>query len=526
MFGNIALLIAAYTTTKAVRDAVFLSRFDLVELSYLMMAVALVAGLVVGVYTRVTARLRRDRAVLASHVVVAVSLIGLAHGLSAGSRGLAWALYFWSSLFGLVLVAQSWLLANDLFDAREAKRLFSVIGAGGILGGVLGGALPGWLAERVGAAHLLYVVAGELVAAALLACLAWRRRPSDLRLTEAPEPPRFTDGLSALRRHPYLRLIAAMMACMTLCSTLVQWQSKGLVRLHFGGDQDRMTAFFGAVAAALSLASFALQLFGTPRLLRRYGVQVGLHFLPGGFFLGALALLGSLLVPALALPAAACAVVLADGLRFSIDKAATELLYLPLGRELKAQAKPFIDTVVDRSAGAFSGFVWLALIATVRIQRPDRIALASLVTLVVLGVWLRVIARARHGYLEAYRRLIGLPSLAPAPRTPASGRAEVQPALRAEARHIMGLVRALGSAGADARRIGRAIDRSLGRTARLLVRVCPSADVQHAFAKLRSAPRLERAGALELLDSQLEGAAKHELLEALECAALADRPAR
>jgi hypothetical protein len=57
-----------------------------------------------------------------------------------------------------------------------------------------------------------------------------------------------------------------------------------------------------------------------------------------------------------------------------------------------------------------------------------------------------------------------------------------------------------------------------------LSRICPADEVAYAFSALRSAPRPVRAGALELLDDDLRGAAKVELIEALEWLALG-RPA-
>src|SRR5262245_60850088 len=166
-------------------------------------------------------------------------------------------LYIWSSIFGLVLVAEFWLLANDLFNAREAKRLFPLIGAGAILGGVVGGAVPSWLARSIGSSNLLYIVAGQPVLASLTAPFARRRRPLEARAESSRprRPPRFAEGLAQLRDNRYLRLIATMMVCMTVCMTMVQWQYKGISKAYFGERRDEMTAFFGTLAALLNVGS-------------------------------------------------------------------------------------------------------------------------------------------------------------------------------------------------------------------------------------------------------------------------------
>jgi hypothetical protein len=572
MFSTVLALTAAYTTTKAVRDALFLSSFGLTELSYVMIGIAVVSGFSVSLFTRATVGVSRDWLIFGTNATIAVTLVAAAPGLSAGWPWLAWALYLWSSVFGLVIVAEFWLLANDLFDARQARRLFPIIGAGAILGGVVGGALSGWLARPLGSANLLYIVAVLLMLAAWLAHVAWRRRPHDARV-DAASTPRWLRGAALVRRQPYVRLIAVMMACMTVCMTLVQWQYKGIAKAHFGARQDDMTAFFGTLAAVLNSASFLLQLVGTPRLLQRFGVGFGLRVLPAGFLVGAAALLASTVAPLGALTAASVAMLLSDGFRFSVDKASVELLYLPIPRAVKDQAKPFIDTVVDRASGAFAGFLWLFLTWALRVDRPARIAQASFVTVGIVAAWLIVIARARRRYIDAYRHMLAPPRAgaaaeddgrrarawarvladalgldAPA-RTRALRRltrgmraepalrlerADIEPHLVVEARLVGVLVRARHAERVEPhagrplllRALDEQLDHSLERVARLLATVYPARDILAAHRALRAGPPLARAGALELLDNLLGGESKLPLLQALDEMALGGRAPR
>jgi len=576
MFSTVMLLIAAYTTTKAVRDAVFLSRFGLTELSYMMIGIAVAAGFLVSAFTRLTAGVRRHWVIHTTYLATAATLVLMAPALKHGVSWMSWALYFWSGVWGLLVVAEFWLLANDLFHAREAKRLFPLIGAGAILGGVVGGAVSGWLARPLGSANLLYVVAAELVVASCTSHLAWLRRPSQLRVEPKKQlrrPPRFTDGLALLRSNGYVRLLAIMMVCMTVSMTFVQWQYKGIAKLHFGSHRDEMTAFFGLLAALLNAGSFLLQMFGTPRLLKRFGVKAGLRVLPAGFVVGAAALLASAHVPRLALVAAGLAVLLSDGFRFSVDKASVELLYLPIPRATKDQAKPFVDTVVDRFAGALSGFLWLGLTWAFGIDAPGRIPFASVITLCVVGVWLFAIQRARRGYVDAYRRMLTPPSAQAVPpahprlreceellaaalpldaslRTRALRamgrilrsepslrlpRAAIEPHLARDTETVRLLVRTLAAHDVEplqyrrrsrpllVRACEEKLDEALERIARLLAMVYPPRDILAAHRALRGTSASARAGAIELLDNLVEGKSKGELLAALDDVALGNR---
>ncbi|HEX4460396.1 MAG TPA: Npt1/Npt2 family nucleotide transporter [Polyangia bacterium] len=587
MFFTVLLLIASYTMTKAVRDAVFLAHFGLTQLSYMMIGIAVVAGIFVSTYKRLTAGRPRNLVALFTNSIIALSLVAMAIGLQHKVQWISWGLYFWSAVFGLVLVADFWLLANDLFDAREAKRLFPVIGSGAILGGFCGGALAGWLAKPLGAPRLLYFVAAELVGAALLSNVAWRYRRADVQrdVKNAPKA-KLADGFAILRNNRYVQLIAGILLCMTVCYTIVQWQYKGIAKIHFGSRRDDMTAFFGTFAAVLNLGTFVLQILGTPRLLRRWGVGFGLRVLPSGIGLGALLLLTTAVLPLPMLAAAATAMLLCDGFRFSVDKASTELLYLPISRAVKDRAKAFIDTFVDRFAGALASFLWLFMTFAFHIDKPDRIVFASLLTLAVAAVWMVLVGRARVAYIAAYREMLATamkdaPAAVVAPpevdlklkervvaevgklatanadddkrlraiarlarRTPdlALPPDSLAPALLREAdvveRLALALQAATVNADDDAPTEKDAQDApksplagllhirlrvALRRLFDLLALSYPTADVRAAEAAIVAESSAARAGALELLDNVITGKQRRPVLDALETVVLPRR---
>ena len=391
--------------------------------------------------------------------------------------------------------------------------------------------------------------------------------------SETP-PPKFAEGLGILRRNRYVRLIALMLLCMTVCYTVVQWQYKGIAKTHFGGRQDDMAAFFGMFAAVLNLATFVLQILGTPRLLRRWGVGFRLPVLPSGFGLGAIALLATTMLPLPMLGAAAFAMLFCDGFRFSVDKASTELLYLPIPRAVKDQAKPFIDTFVDRIAGATASFLWLFLTWAFHVDRPERIVYASLATLTVAALWLVVIHRARHAYIEAYRKMLGAAApdaaalVEPNERLRARVLAELgklagDDTIRRGKRHraIARITRRTTDLGLDPEVIAAPLAReadavkrlslalqaetasmatattkpplvgvlhtrmraAIGRLFHLLALVYPQAGVRAAEAALVGESPTARAGALELLDNVLRGPARAEVMAALEAVVLPRR---
>src|SRR5690606_9365485 len=84
-----------------------------------------------------------------------------------------WMLYvfnIYTSLFGIVLVSQGWLVAANVFHPREAKRLYGILGMGAVLGAAFGGSFTAIAVEWVGTNNL--VLASAVMV--MLAYVAYR----------------------------------------------------------------------------------------------------------------------------------------------------------------------------------------------------------------------------------------------------------------------------------------------------------------------------------------------------------------
>ena len=57
------------------------------------------------------------------------------------------AFYLFGLIIGILLISQFWTLANDVYDPRQAKRIFGFIGAGASLGGFAGATMTSTLSS-------------------------------------------------------------------------------------------------------------------------------------------------------------------------------------------------------------------------------------------------------------------------------------------------------------------------------------------------------------------------------------------
>jgi ATP/ADP translocase/HEAT repeat protein len=400
-------IISAYTVARVARDALFLGQFPAELLPYADITVFALVGLVVMAYIRIGERAGLRPTLIGSLVVFGLS--GLAFAFLADRTNPTWLspfFYVWVGIFGVLAPAQGWTLANYVVTPREAKRLFGLVAFGASLGGTFGAFLARELSERLGANSLPVLMAVLVFIAAAAVEVLWRRRPAGLAALEPEvgreEPAKgLRQSLRVIRESPYLQAIAGLIGLASLVTVLIGWQFKAIARQFFlaevgpDGMRDALASFFGTFEFATGVPCLIIQVLLTAGLLQRFGLRTVLFALPIGLFAGSLGLLvtgGTLL--AVSIPRAIDKVV-----RYSVDRPAVELLYLPVPLAVKLPAKSFIDTVVWRAGDGLGG---LAVLACVTLGGLGAVQL-TWVTLPLIGVWVGVAAVAYRLYLKTLR---------------------------------------------------------------------------------------------------------------------------
>ena len=139
----IFIIITVLLIVKPTVNALFLSQLGADNLPYGYLLVAVVAVITSYFYNKAIQKFSLLRVTSVSLVLFSLGFLGLAAILQY-SFLTDWVLYIYYlgvSLFAVMATSQFWVLANLVFNAREAKRLFGFIGAGAIAGGVFGGYL-------------------------------------------------------------------------------------------------------------------------------------------------------------------------------------------------------------------------------------------------------------------------------------------------------------------------------------------------------------------------------------------------
>src|SRR4029078_6554171 len=88
------------------------------------------------------------------------------------------AFYVWVNCFAVIAPVQAWTFANQMFDTRQARRLFGLIAVGASLGSIGAGVLARELVGPIGGTvNMMLVLAGLILAAAVIVSIALARLP-------------------------------------------------------------------------------------------------------------------------------------------------------------------------------------------------------------------------------------------------------------------------------------------------------------------------------------------------------------
>ncbi len=404
MFFYIFLLIASLLIVKPVRNSLFLTRFSAEQLPFAFLLVAIAAVLVTIIYSRFANKIRLNVLILSTTGLIILQLLGFWFLLATAYKA-AWFIYFfyvWVAIFAVIITSQFWLFANYVFDAREARRLFGFIGAGAITGGILGGYLTNYLAALIGTANLVLVCVFFIAICMLIIQIVWKksaRKNYRERMQQQKRLQQKTSEKSALSlilNSKHLRYFAAIVGISVIVANIVDYQFNAIAAKTMN-NKDELTAFFGFWLSTLSIISLLIQILFTGRILKYFGVGASLFILPVSVLLGSLLIL---FYPALW---AGIFLKVSEGaFKQSVNKAGLELVSLPIAAAVKNKVKTFIDVFIDNLSTGISGLLLLVLTLVFKIN----IEFISLLSLLLILVWLYLNGRLKAEYIESFRTAI------------------------------------------------------------------------------------------------------------------------
>ncbi len=414
MFINYFFILLAYYLLKPTRDALFLVKVSETQLPFVYILIALFSAPFVAIYNKASRKAKFNDVVAYATVFIIATLILIKFLMRTEITLIYYFFYIWVSVLGALITTQFWIFANTVFDASQAKRVFAILGLGGIAGAFAGSQLTTILLNKSGLAYssedLLYFASGFLVVTVIFFRIVWSRKVRDgALLTNRPKVKEEQKEspwklLGTVARSRYLVLVVVIAGMTVILSTFVDYQFKVIAKQTYP-DKEQLAGFLAQINAWLSLGSLLLQGLFTNRFLKYFGVTGILLVLPFGQLTGFTAML---LVPGMV--AAIMMRSAESSLRYSMDKTGKELLFLPVPIEITRRMKTFLDVFVDRWARGLGGviLVLFTIVWTLDIQY------LSIVAIGLTFVWLALTFPIRKEFVNAFRKALEKRQINPA----------------------------------------------------------------------------------------------------------------
>ncbi len=400
--------LAAVTLLKPAANALVVARFRPEALPFLYVGSAALTAAVTAAAAMLGRRTKKEpmRLALAGAAVAAVTSIALWFGLSSS----ALLLYLFAESFTTLLAIVFWGAMGDVFDPRESRRAFTLIGGFAMTGAILGGALSQGLARWAGTVTLVAMAAVMLLGAALAFRFHHRLNVAPRALStnggtgaangrgragaqgRAGDEP---DVWSFLRTHPYPIALAGLVGVLSVLTPLADFVFRERASRTLG--EDELAVHFGTQQLWLGIVCTLFQFLLAGRLLHHLGL---LRYLA--------------LIPAVLLPFAVLVVVVPDPLwpasvlklvesafTLSIVPVAVQLLYAPIPDGVRDRVRALVDGLVKKGGLAVGGILLIA--AGPWLSGPVPAVLLLAVCAVAAFAWWRL----RPAYVAALQSQLG-----------------------------------------------------------------------------------------------------------------------
>jgi AAA family ATP:ADP antiporter len=370
--ASVFLILLAYYLCKTAREPLILaSGAELKSYASVGQTLLLIpATYLYGLLSQKVGRL----ALITIVTLLFVSNLFIFFGLSVAGVPIGLAFYLWVGIFSVMIIAQFWSFAADVYTEAQGKRLFAILGIGSTVGAVAGAALAGSLIKPLGVYGMMVAAAAFLLASLGLTVLVARRErrgalaraEASGRSAESVESPLGNKGgFALLLADRYLLLVAALSLVLNCVKTNGEYILDRSLLEHVkviapaGVNMHAFSRLYIGTFKAhyflyVNIATVVLQVFIVSRIIKYLGVRVAL-------FIGPVLLLGGYSATAFA-PVFGLIFglkIAENTLDYSLGNTSRQALWLLTSRDEKYQAKSVVDAAVVRAGDALSAGVTL-----------------------------------------------------------------------------------------------------------------------------------------------------------------------
>ena len=283
-----------------------------------------------------------------------------------------------------------WILANDIFDMAQAKRLFPLIAAFGFVGQIIGLGLAASAPKVLGpqgvsSVELISVIV--LIYLVALGIISFGLRGISLRKTaHQSETVRETlsEGWNFIKEVKSFRYLTLSMMVVGLTLTIIEFHFLFVSDATFTASGDFQT-FYSLYRLGFTVLAIVFQSLLTSRIINRIDLKNTFLILPGALLASAVSMLT---IPGIVLAASGRG--LSRLVYSTVDESARKAFQALVPEERRGRVSIFMESYLP-AAGTILGSVILGIIVLIGIPRGSyypEVYLGLAAVAAVVAVWL------------------------------------------------------------------------------------------------------------------------------------------
>ncbi len=278
-------------------ETAFLKRYGVEYLPIVYMLNSIALFFIMGAMTGIMVRVPGARILSYLFVFCGVSVAGIRFLIPLNIDLIYPALFMLKAQYEALLGLLFWNLANDLFNTRQSKRLFSLITAGGVIGSIIGSFGTPFLAKAITLDNLLLFYLGTTLVGAGVVKRIGKNYPTLLFSDKKGKKSKsrrnlfteFKNILPLMKESSLIKILILLTFLPNIIIPILNYQFNYAVNAQYATESG-LIQFFGYFRGSLNIVSLIILLF-VGRIYSRWGLPVALMFHPANYVLAFLAFL-------------------------------------------------------------------------------------------------------------------------------------------------------------------------------------------------------------------------------------------
>lgn len=363
LFCMAFLFLFASYLLKPVRETLILTNGDAESRSYAIAAQAVLLLFIIPVYGLLYKKTNKQelmRWIICVSIVFILFFYLILYVVEASA---VFSFYIWLGIFGVLILAQFWGFASDLYNEETGERLFATIALGASAGAWVGSAFSKNLMSIIGPSGLMLLACAVLLITYYIVPWVERLIPTSSRASYSPEKKQvdrhFLSSFRLVAKSPYLMLIATFVVLFNWISSTSDFVLSAWVvtlaeqAVANGTAVDKaiyIGEFYSDFFLLVSLVGFIIQALFVSRIISAVGVSVAIVILPAIMLIG---YTGVYFFPVFTL--FYIFKISENSLGYSLQNTLRQILFLPTSKQVKYEGRTLIETFFWRAGDVLQG---------------------------------------------------------------------------------------------------------------------------------------------------------------------------